>query len=36
VAIHGEQLTVNGASYGPLTRNARVIVDHGRVSIEKP
>jgi hypothetical protein len=34
VAIRGEQLTVNGTSYGPLTRNAKVIVDHGRVSIE--
>ena len=36
VAIHNEQLTVNGTTYGPLASNARVIVDHGRVSIEKP
>jgi hypothetical protein len=36
VAIRSEQLTVNGAAYGPLARDARVIVDHGRVSIEKP
>jgi hypothetical protein len=36
VAIRGEQLTVNGTSYGPLGRNAKVLVDHGRVSIEKP
>src|SRR5258707_850101 len=36
VAIRGEQLTVNGTSYGPLLRNARVIVDHGRVSIDRP
>lgn len=36
VLIRAEQLTVNGTSYGPLTRDARVIVDHGRVSIEKP
>jgi hypothetical protein len=36
VAIRDEQLTVNGTAYGPLTPNARVVVDHGRVSIEKP
>jgi hypothetical protein len=36
VAIRNEQLTVNGTSYGPLTRDAKVVVDHGRVSIEKP
>jgi hypothetical protein len=36
VAIHNDQLTVNGTAYGPLVRDARVIVDHGRVSIEKP
>jgi hypothetical protein len=36
VAIRNEQLTVNGTAYGPLARDARVIVDHGRVSIEKP
>ena len=36
VAIRNGQLTVNGTAYGPLVRDARVIVDHGRVSIEKP
>ena len=36
VAIRNEQLTVNGTPYGPLGRDARVLVDHGRVSIEKP
>jgi hypothetical protein len=36
VLIRNEQLTVNGTAYGPLARDARVIVDHGRVSIEKP
>ena len=36
VVIHNEQLTVNGTTYGPLARNAKVLVDHGRVSIEKP
>jgi hypothetical protein len=36
VAIRNEQLSVNGTSYGPLVRNAKVLVDHGRVSIEKP
>jgi len=36
VAIRDEQLTVNGTSYGPLTHDAKVVVDHGRVSIEKP
>jgi len=35
VAIRNQQLTVNGTSYGPLTRDARVVVDHGRVSIQK-
>ena len=35
VAIRNEQLTVNGTFYGPLTRDARVVVDHGRVSIQK-
>ena len=35
VLIRTEQLTVNGTAYGPLTPNARVVVDHGRVSIEK-
>jgi len=34
VAIRNEQLTVNGTSYGPLGRDAKVVVDHGRVSIE--
>jgi hypothetical protein len=36
VAIRDEQLTVNGTSYGSLTHDAKVVVDHGRVSIEKP
>jgi hypothetical protein len=35
VLIRAEQLTVNGTPYGPLAPAARVIVDHGRVSIEK-
>ena len=35
VAIRNEQLTVNGTAYGPLAANAKVIVDHGKVSIEK-
>jgi hypothetical protein len=35
VLIRAEQLTVNGTPYGPLVPGARVIVDHGRVSIEK-
>jgi len=35
VAIRNEELTVNGTAYGRLTADARVIVDHGRVSIEK-
>jgi hypothetical protein len=34
VAIRNEQLTVNGTSYGPLTRDARIVVDHGKVSIQ--
>lgn len=35
VLIRAEQLTVNGRLYGPLVPGARVVVDHGRVSIEK-
>jgi hypothetical protein len=35
VLIRAEQLTVNGTSYGPLAPGARVVVDHGRVSIGK-
>ena len=35
VVIRGEQLTVNGTPYGSLTPKAKVIVDHGRVSIGK-
>ena len=35
VAIRNEQLTVNGTPYGPLAADAKVVVDHGRVSIEK-
>jgi hypothetical protein len=34
VVIRNEQLTVNGTSYGPLSAEARVVVDHGRVSIQ--
>jgi hypothetical protein len=36
VAIRNEQLTVNGTSYGSLTRDARIVVDHGRVSVQRP
>jgi hypothetical protein len=36
VAIRNEELTVNGTAYGRLSADARVIVDHGRVSVEKP
>jgi hypothetical protein len=36
VVIRNEQLTVNGTSYGLVARDARIVVDHGRVSIEKP
>jgi hypothetical protein len=35
VLIRAGHLTVNGTPYGPLGPGARVIVDHGRVSIEK-
>jgi len=35
VLIRAGQLTVNGTPYGPLSPGARVVVDHGRVSIEK-
>jgi hypothetical protein len=35
VAIRNDELTVNGTAYGRLTADARVIVDHGRVAIEK-
>ena len=35
VVIRAGRLTVNGTAYGPLTPDARVVVDHGRVSIEK-
>ena len=34
VVIRGEQLTVNGTSYGSLTPKARVLVDHGGVSVK--
>src|SRR4051812_49310242 len=34
VVIHGGELIVNGRSYGQLARDANVIVDHGRVSVE--
>ena len=36
VVIRNDELTVNGTPYGALARAARVIVDHGRVSIERP
>jgi len=36
VVIHNEQLTVNGTQYGPLGLHAKVLVDHGRVSIQTP
>lgn len=36
VVIRGEQLSVNGKSYGRLDREAAVLVDHGQVSIEAP
>ena len=35
VLIRDGQLTVNGTPYGPLSPGARVVVDHGRVSIER-
>jgi hypothetical protein len=35
VVIRAEQLTVNGVPYGRLHPGDAVIVDHGRVSIEK-
>jgi hypothetical protein len=34
VVIRGEHLTVNGKDYGQLAANARVVVDHGKVSVE--
>jgi hypothetical protein len=34
VVIHRDELTVNGTPYGRLPANARVLVDHGAVSIE--
>ena len=36
VTIRKDELTVNGTAYGHLSADARVIVDHGRVSVEKP
>lgn len=33
VVIRGEELTVNGTSYGRLPANANVLVDHGVVSV---
>jgi hypothetical protein len=35
VVIRSERLTVNGVPYGELPAGARVVVDHGRVSVEK-
>ena len=34
VFIQGEELTVNGKSYGHLNMNATVLVDHGVVSVK--
>ena len=34
VFIRGEELTVNGKSYGRLNANAAVLVDHGVVSVK--
>ena len=36
VWIRGEELTVNGTGYGHLDPGDGVLVDHGKVSIEKP
>jgi hypothetical protein len=33
--IRGEQLTVNGTAYGPLQPGDAVLVDHGKVSVER-
>ncbi len=35
VLIRAGQLTINGTPYGPLSSGAGVLVDHGRVSIQK-
>ena len=34
VLIRGEELTVNGKSYGHINTNAGVLVDHGVVSVK--
>ncbi|MDP9120825.1 MAG: hypothetical protein M3O15_05550 [Acidobacteriota bacterium] len=36
VLIRGEELLVNGRSYGRLGPHDAVLVDHGRVSIDRP
>jgi hypothetical protein len=35
VVIHGETLSVNGRSYGPLDTGDSVLVDHGVVSVNR-
>ena len=35
VVIRGNELSVNGQSYGAIGADAAVLVDHGKVSIEK-
>ncbi|MGA7412235.1 MAG: hypothetical protein WBW33_17290 [Bryobacteraceae bacterium] len=35
VLIQGEQVTVNGVSYGHVDANDAILVDHGRVSINR-
>jgi len=36
IAIRGEELLVNGRSYGKLQPNDSVLVDHGVVSTQRP
>lgn len=35
IVIHGDELSVNGQPYGRLGSGDAVIVDHGKVSVEK-
>lgn len=35
IVIRGDQLTVNGRGYGPLSPGDTVVVDHGVVKIQK-
>ena len=35
VQLRGQELVVNGQSYGALKPNDAVLVDHGKVSVEK-